>query len=297
MNRDLFYLLVILAIILLCIWIYRKNYPLMSNEGFQQQERFLLKTDSASYDEFYGEIYDKIMLPHERAEYEIDEIIKLLQPESRFSTMLDVGSGTGAVINCLRKKGYKTYGIDQSQAMIDVSKTTYKDIEVKCDNVENPMAFDRALFTHIFCMNFTIYEIENKLAFFNNCFYWLQNNGYLVLHLAEKNSFNTIIPAAMGNSGFDILGKRVLKSEIDFDSFIYSSEYVPLDKKMILKESFIDKKTQNIRQNERTLYMESMDDIILIARKAGFVAKGSFSLETGPSFDKSQQIIILERVA
>lgn len=297
MNRDLFYILVILAIILLSIWIYRKNYPLLSNEGFQQQERFLLKTDASTYDEFYGEIYDKIMLPRERAEYEIDEIIKVLQPEPRFSTMLDVGSGTGAVINSLKKRGYKTYGIDQSQAMIDVSKTTYKDIEVKCDNVENPMAFDRALFTHVFCTNFTIYEIENKLAFFNNCFYWLQNNGYLVLHLAEKDSFNTIIPAAMGNSGFDLLGKRVLKSEIDFDSFIYSSEYVPLDKNMVLKESFIDKKTQNIRQNERTLFMESNDDIILMARKSGFVAKGSFSLAGGPILDKWQQIIILERVA
>jgi SAM-dependent methyltransferase len=297
MNRDLFYLLVILAIMLLCIWIYRKNYPLLSNEGFQQQERFLLKTDASSYDEFYGEVYDKIMLPRERAEYEIDEVIKLLQPEPRFSTMLDIGSGTGAVINCLKTKGYKTYGIDQSQAMIDVSKTTYKDIEIKCDNVENPMAFDRALFTHIFCMNFTIYEIENKMAFFNNCFYWLQNNGYLILHLAEKDNFNTIIPAAMGNSGFDLLGKRVLKSEIDFDSFTYSSEYVPFDEKMVLKESFIDKKTQNIRQNERTLYMESIDDIIFMARKAGFVAKGSFSLAGGPTLDKWQQIIILERVA
>jgi SAM-dependent methyltransferase len=296
MNRDLFYLLVILAIVLLCLWMYRRAYPLNTNEGFQQQERFLLKSDAASYDDFYGEVYDKIMLPNKTATYEIDEIIKLLQPEPRFSTMLDVGSGTGTVIHILQERGYKTYGIDQSQAMIDVSKTTYPAIESKCDNVENPMAFDRALFTHIFCLNFTIYEIENKLAFFNNCFYWLQNNGYLVLHLAEKDKFNTIIPAAM--SSLKPTGKRVLKSEVDFTSFVYSSEYVPLEKeKMILKESFTDKKTQNIRQNERTLYMESADDIILMARKAGFVAKGAFSLEKGPRLDPSQHIVILERVA
>ena len=297
MNRDLFYLLVILAIILLCIWIYRKKYRLDPSEGFQQNERFLLKTDSASYDEFYSEIYDQIMLPYDRAKYEIDEIIRTLQPEHRYSTMLDVGSGTGGVISLLKDRGYRAYGIDQSQSMINFSKKN-KDLEIKCDNVENPMAFDRALFTHIFCMNYTIYEIENKLVFFKNCFYWLQNNGYLILHLAEKDKFNTIIPYALGNTEFDLLGERILKTDIDFGSFKYSSEYVPSSgSKMILKESFTDKQSQNIRQNERTLYMESSEDIIMIARKAGFVAKGSFSLEGSPCRDKWQQIVILERVA
>jgi SAM-dependent methyltransferase len=301
MNRDLFYSLVILTIILLSLWIYQKNYSLGLSEGFQQKERFLLKTDMSSYDDFYCEIYDKIMLPENRAIYEIDEVLKTLQPEKRFSTMLDVGSGTGAVISTLQKRGYKSYGIDHSQSMIDTSKRNYPDlsIEVKCDNVENPMAFDRALFTHIFCMNFTIYEIKNKLAFFKNCFYWLQNNGYLVLHLAEKDKFNAIVPAAMPLTGFDMLGKRLLKTEIDFGSFKYASEYVASDPsdQMIFKESFIDKQTHNIRQNERTLYMESPEDIIMIARKAGFVGKGSLSLESGPTRDGWQQVIILERVS
>jgi SAM-dependent methyltransferase len=256
-----------------------------------------MKSDAASYDEFYSEIYDKIMMPHERACYEIDEVLRTLQPETRFSTMLDVGSGTGAVITLLKKRGYKAYGIDQSKDMIDFAKKG-TDLEIKWDNVENPMAFDRALFTHIFCMNYTIYEIENKLVFFKNCFYWLQNNGYLILHLADKDKFNTIIPSALGNTEFDLLGKRILKTDIDFGSFRYSSEYVPSNgSKMIFKESFIDKQSQNIRQNERTLYMESAEAIIAIARKAGFVAKGSFSLEEAPCRDGWQQIVILERVA
>ena len=303
MNRDLFYILVILAIVLLCIWIYRQKYSAGSSEGFQQNERFLLRTGAASYDDFYSEIYDKLMIPEARATYEIDEVLKTLKPEPRFSTMLDVGSGTGAVVSYLTNRGYIAYGIDQSQAMADASKRNYPDlnIEVKCDNVENPMAFDRALFTHIFCMNFTIYEIENKLAFFKNCFYWLQNNGYLILHLVEKNKFNGIIPAAIpaGNTGTESLGERVLKTDIDFGSFKYASEYVPFEKsdQMIFKESFIDKQTQNIRQNERTMYMESPEKILLIASNAGFIAKGSLSLESGPCRDKWQQIIILERAA
>jgi len=296
MNQDLFYILVILAIILLSIWIYRNFYRLTSSEGFQQNERFILKTDADSYDDFYSEIYDKIMDPYERAEYEIDEVLKTLQPERRFSTMLDVGSGTGAVISTLKNRGYTTYGIDSSQSMNNTAKRN-KDLIIKCDNVENPMAFDRALFTHIFCMNFTIYEIKNKLIFFKNCFYWLQNNGYLILHLAEKDKFNTIIPSVK-NTGFDLSGKRILKTTIDFGSFNYTSEYIPSnDNIMVFKESFKDKQTENIRQNERSLHMESFDEIISIAGKAGFLSKGVFSLENGPCRDEWQQIIILERVS
>jgi hypothetical protein len=54
---------------------------------------------------------------------------------------------------------------------------------------------------------------------------------------------------------------------------------------------------QNIRQNERTLYMNGADDIIEMARNAGFIAKGGFTLTEGPSScrDKWQQIVILER--
>ena len=295
MNRDLFYILVILAIIILCIWIYRKKYSLGPSEGFQQNERFLLKNDQYCYDEFYSEIYDKIMLPDDRARYEIDEVLQVLQPERRFSCMLDVGSGTGAVMSNLIKRGYKAYGIDQSQAMIDYAKRD-GDLEIKCDNVENPMAFDRALFTHIFCMNFTIYEIENKRVFFKNCFYWLQNNGYLILHLVDKDKFNTIIPAS--NTKSITSENRVLKAEVDFGSFQYTSEYVPSkDSIMLFKESFTDKQTQNIRQNERTMYMEPNEDIISIAQKSGFVAKGTLSLEGGPSRDCWQQIIIFERIS
>ena len=266
MNLDLFYLLVILAIVLLCIWLYQQNYPLKSTEGFQQHDRFLLKTDADCYDEFYSEIYDTVTPPEHRI---IDEIIQTLQPDSKLSIMLDVGSGTGHTLSALKKKGYTAYGIDRSPAMIDVSKKTYPSIEIKCENVENPMAFDRALFTHVFCMNSTIYEMENKRAFFKNCFYWLQNNGYLILHLTLNN-------------------KRATKT--DYGSFVYTAESVASKNTIVFKESFIDKQTQNIRQNERTLYTESDEDILSIAKMAGFIPKGSL-------LSDKEHVILLERVS
>jgi SAM-dependent methyltransferase len=297
-NKSLFKLLILLTLIVLGIFIYKKYTKPVFNEGFQQQEKFILKTNQDSYDDFYGEIYDELMLPKQRAEYELDKVIATLQPDERHSTMLDVGSGTGSLVNSLAKRGYRAYGIDKSDAMLQVASAKYPDIQTKCHDVVDPMAYDRALFTHIFCTNFTIYEIENKIQFFKNCYYWLQNNGYLILHLAEKDNFDTIIPAAKDNVLINPLEKRLLKTEIEFHDFVYESEYVSVtETEWLHKESFTDKKTQNIRQNERTMYMHGVNDIIEMARTAGFIAKGSFTMAEGPACcrDKWQQIVILER--
>lgn len=150
-------------------------------------------------------------------------------------------------------------------------------------------------------MNFTIYEIEDKLQLFKNCYYWLQHNSYLVLHLAEKDRFNTIIPGGKTDvlDSIEQLGeKRVTTTIIDFTDFVYKSEYVPNslnNKQLVHKETFTDKSTQNIRQNERVLKFDGFDEIINMAVRAGFIAKGYFTMEKGPSRDVHQRIYILER--
>jgi hypothetical protein len=150
-------------------------------------------------------------------------------------------------------------------------------------------------------MNFTIYEIHDKLQLFKNCYYWLQHNSYLVLHLAERDNFNTIIPGGKpeGLNSIEQLGeKRVTTTIIDFTDFLYKSEYLQNKedtKELVHKETFTDKLTQNIRQNERVLKFESFDEIINMAVRAGFIAKGYFTMEKGPVRDVHQRIYILER--
>jgi 2-polyprenyl-3-methyl-5-hydroxy-6-metoxy-1,4-benzoquinol methylase len=270
------------------------------NEGFQQEETFILKENGETYDDFYGEIYDNLMLPEERVTYEMEIILRTLQPDKPYSNMLDIGSGTGVLVKYLKDKGYNAYGIDKSKDMVNISKSRY-DIDIKNANVEQAMAYDRSLFTHIFCMNFTIYEMENKTQMLKNCYYWLQNNGYLILHLAEKEKFNTIIPggkSAILDSIKQLGDKRVTTTIIDFSDFLYKSEFNESETKkdIIHKETFTDKLTNNIRQNERLLHFDTFDEIIGIALNAGFTAKGYFTMENGPSRDVHQRIYILERI-
>jgi ubiquinone/menaquinone biosynthesis C-methylase UbiE len=286
MKRPLLYLLLFLAIVLAILWYDRTRAT--GKEGFQQSERFILKTDEDSYDDFYSETYDQLMLPEECVKYMADMVLNTLQPDVGYSVFLDVGTGTGSFVNEWKKRGFRAYGIDQSQAMIDVALHKYPDLEIKCDSAVNPMAFDRALFTHIFCVDYTIYEIEDKTRFFNNCYFWLQNNGYLILHLVEKEGFKRVIPAAYDPVLADT---PVLKTTIDFGDFEYFAEYVPFsENRMVFKESFRDRESQNIRQNERTLYLDPIETILGIARQAGFIVKGG--LEDG----KGKKWVIFERL-
>jgi SAM-dependent methyltransferase len=301
MNTNLLELLILCGIILFSIWIYKIVF-INNEEGFQQNERFLLKTGNDCYDDFYTEIYDSLWKPYNRVKYETTLILDTLQPDIEFSNMLDVGSGTGSFLNELKIKGYNVSGVDISKSMSEKAIENYS-LKNKYDyvvgDILDPMMYERSIFTHIFCIDFTLYEFECKKTFFKNCYYWLQNNGYLIIHLADMNNFNPIIPAAKPFTLESIKQfgtKRITTTEIDFPEFIYESDYISkgIDK-IIHKESFTDKKTQNIRQNERTLFFETNEDIIKLAADNGFIAKGYLSLIDGPSRDSFQQIVIFER--
>jgi hypothetical protein len=55
---------------------------------------------------------------------------------------------------------------------------------------------------------------------------------------------------------------RVTNSEVDFVDYRYKSDVKINDKTVILTETFVDSSTANIRQNQQTLYMDSVKDIL-----------------------------------
>lgn len=284
-------LMIICAIILVVLYINKKPRV----EAFQQSEKFVVRTNADIYDEFYSEIYDELMIPEQRVNYEADLIINTIQPDKGFSKILDVGAGTGNLVDMLSKRGYMVTGVDRSASMVEKAVCP-----IIRGDVLDPMLFDRGSFNIILCLDFTIYEMSDKRGFFKNAFYWLEKHGYLVVHLADKDRFNAITPGAkpVVLDTVEQLGpERIKKTEIDFGDFTYSSDYVyGKGCQVCHKETFVDKASQNVRQNELTLYMEGVDEIIDLAVKSGFTVKGGFSLLNGPLRDAAQQIIIFERV-
>ena len=302
-NDFIFQVLILLVFMLLIVILYKRFANKNKGaEGFQQSERFVLKQGDEIYDEFYSEIYDELMKTKDRTTYEIDTIIELVTPNKETSRFLDIGCGTGNTVNLLKEYGYNAYGIDKSEAMVKTAEKLNPNISIKTQDVLDPMAYERTIFTHVLCLNFTFYEIkiEDRLQFFQNCYFWIRGNGYLFLHLVDPDKFDSITPA--GKPPIDSLtngntNSRITDTFIDFIDFTYKSSYdfKPDKKTVVHKETFKDIKTNNVRENEKTIILEPMNDILKYAMKAGFVVKGKWSYLESCLKDENQFLYILER--
>ena len=302
-NKIWMYVLIALLLIYLAIFLYYRVSSRKLNEGFQQQEHFVVRRDNDIYDEFYVEIYDRLMLPEKRVPFELKSIISNTQA-SEASSFLEIGSGTGYLVDALKKRNFQAYGIDLSEPMVEYSTSKYPDIQIKCGDTMDPLAFEKSTFSHILCMNFTIYQFQDKVAFLRNCYHWLLPNAYLVLHLVDPAKYDTIIPAGKPKMEINMQSysdSRITNTEIDFGNFQYSAstQFLPSssdnEEIVVITEKMTDRVSKKVRQNEQTLYMEPVSRIIQTARFCGFIMKGKINyLEQNG--DANQYLYFLEKI-
>jgi SAM-dependent methyltransferase len=275
-----------------------------TKESFIQEPPFIVKRD-----EFSSKIYDKIFHPEKDPHYIIENVFQLTHPNPQFTTILDVGCGTGELLHALNGKGYpNTYGLEKSVAMATECVYKYPSIKVKVGDATEPMTFDKSTFTHIFCVGMTLYEMRDKILFFRNCYHWLKPNSFLIIHLVNRGEFNAIVPA--GNplllkdpatttaiqSPQSYTDTRITNTEVDFRDFKYKSSYDFTKKDtVIFTETFMDTASSKIRKNERELYMPNeMESILYDAQYCGFIVTGQVSYGNFNG-DENQFIFILER--
>jgi SAM-dependent methyltransferase len=306
-------ILILIGLIAFIIVIYKIFYgKILKREGFDQNKKYLLRRNDDIIDDFFVEVYDVINPPETRVESQLNAIIQTTQPSKESSTFLDVGSKTGAVVDTLFDKGYRVYGVDKSDAMVNYAKKIYPTIAISCGDVNDSMLYEKGTFTHILCLDFNIYSFKDKVAFFRNCFHWLKSGGYLIVHLVDKTRFNATIPASIPYNPFNWgfiqanfsdnfkeypKNERSLKTTADFRSFTYDAEYDVQSKsnEVLFREKFTDKETSNIRENEKTLYMEEMGEIINDALFCNFIVQGKMSLADIGGVDPNQFLYIFER--
>lgn len=303
-NPKLFYkkILLFITITFIVYYLYRISEPPKPPiEGFSQDAPFLLKTDLEIYDEFYAQVYEGITERPATCQRELFQIVKMTEPDTRNSVFLDIGCGTGCVVNELTDAGYVAYGVDKSSSMLDFAQAKYPDIGILQGNVIDTMTFDKGLFTHIICTNFTFYEIPDKNQFFRNCYYWLKPNGYLILHLIDREKFSAKkfkdsvmdLPTLFRNMKPE-KKERQLNTSVEFVDFLYEATYEikPQSNAVVFKETFTDKETKHVRQNENTMVVEPIEQILSIANKAGFIMHGKSDSYHG---DKNQFLYVFER--
>ena len=129
-----------------------------------------------------------------------------------------------------------------------------------------------------------------------NCYQWLMPNGYFIVHLADKDKYNPIVPAAnpiLLENPQQYANKRITDSAVNFIGFQYknSCNCKSDDKKVVITETFKDATSNNIRQNELTMYMEKLESIIYMIQKCGFIAHGNVQMKN----DEHQYIYVFEK--
>lgn len=304
-NTFLLYFLVFLLFVYLLYFCIKGSEETLSHKGFSQKERFVVKTSSNIYDNFYAQAYDTIHNPIRRVNYELIQIINETHPSVKKSVFLDIGSGTGETVYRLKEMGYRAYGIEQSNAMVRISRQKYPKLYIIQGDIMDPMKYEKDTFTHILCTYFTIYSIPDKELFFRYCFSWLNPGGYLILHLVDRNNFNMnfiTMPQKNKPNPYDVFNllsnplsiiKDNSETTTDFNGVKYESIYnnENVGKNVATwKERFTDKQTGKIRENEHHLYMESKDAILTFAKSCGFVVQKEIGLK-----DRPNEVLIILR--
>jgi SAM-dependent methyltransferase len=233
-----------------------------ATEGFEQSQPFLMKRDDQIYDGFYAEIYDELNNTADRTGFEYHKIVELTRPSLQHSTFLDIGSGTGHLVNILTKAGYNAHGLDSSKDMVAYSHEHFPNTEIKCGDALQPIQYMNSTFTHITCMNGTVYHFQDKRTLFRNCRRWLKPNGFLIIHFMDKDN------------------DKSQDTELRNVEYKTSRTFHP-DNTVSFVETFTDKATHNVRQNEQTLYMENKEEIVRMIMEQGFIAHAQINMDNG----------------
>jgi SAM-dependent methyltransferase len=281
-NFGKILIFVSLLLIIVVFFKYIQVYSLNTKEGFIQEKEFLFKRGPEIYDDFYASIYDHLVFNDVKNDYEVGVILNQDTPNTK-SIVLDVGCGTGHHVGKLSQiPSVDIIGVDNSQAMIKKAKENYPNLNFRLANVLNKDNFTNNEFTHILCLYFTIYYLENKQQFFNNCMDWLKPGGYLIVHLVDRYKFDPILPP--GNPLYVVspqkyAKERITKTKINFNEFVYNSNFQLNETGNIAtfdeKFKFNDGK---VRKQEHILHMNDIGDIINMAQDAGFIIHAKIDL-------------------
>lgn len=261
---KLLFLILIIMIFFVGISHYSKR------EGFiNQTQKFSLIKGPSIFDEFYSTVYDDIITDNVKDEYQIGTIINKTGPTNK-SLVLDIGSGTGNIVNLFNEKNINAVGLDKSASMVNIAKSKFPNLTFNQGDATNIMLYPAHSFTHITCLNDTIHYIKNKNSLIKNIYEWLIPGGYFIVAVNTSKDFS---PSKHNKSLFN--------------TFTYKSSTENVDGHLVFSEIFKDNNNK-IRKQEHKLYVN--DDIVKIAQDNGFVIESKYNLSPVGYQDKQLYI-------
>ena len=249
---KLLFLILIIMIFFVGISHYSKR------EGFiNQKQKFSLIKGPSIFDKFYSTVYDDIITDNVKDEYQIGTIINKTGPTNK-SLVLDIGSGTGNIVNLFNEKNINAIGLDKSASMVNIAKSKFPNLTFNQGDATNIMLYPAHSFTHITCLNDTIHYIKDKNSLIKNIYEWLIPGGYFIVAVNTSDEFS---PSKHNKSLFN--------------TFTYKSSTENVNGHLVFSEIFKDNDNK-IRKQEHKLYVN--DDVVKIAQDNGFVIESKYNL-------------------
>ena len=309
-------------ILLIIIAVHLVKYKQTTYEHYDDMtsgKRFESKIDDEVFDNFYSKYYDNI---HENKERDVAQLKIIINyaKNKKFVKFLDIGCGTGYHVSVLDKMKYDVVGIDKSKTMIDAAKSKYADCNFNVGDILNNNLYDYSSFTHIICLNKTIYYIKDKDTFFDNCSLLLTSDGLLIIHLINRDKFKPFIIYSNDktvlynpekhnnaitrnlikiNSNLEYVCEYEKNDSYETNKTSEANELTKIDNLnnpySYYKETFQNVETNSVRKNIINLYMPTIEEILAIAKIKGFVVKDKQSLD---SIDHNNEFLfILKKVS
>jgi len=293
-------------ILLIIIAVHLVNYKPLIYEHYDDMtsgKKFESKIDGEVFDNFYSKYYDSI---HENKARDVAQLKIIINyaKNKKFVKFLDIGCGTGYHVSVLDKMKYDVVGIDKSKTMIDAAKSKYADCNFNVGDILNNNLYDYSSFTHIICLNKTIYYIKDKDTFFDNCSLLLTSDGLLIIHLIDREKFkpfiinsndktvlynpekhnNTITRNLIKiNSNLEYVCEYEKNDSYETNKTSEANELTKIDNLntpySYYKETFQNVETNSVRKNIINLYMPTIEEILAIAKVKGFIVKDKQSLD------------------
>jgi SAM-dependent methyltransferase len=252
--------------------IFQKNIETMESDSSPQ---FIIKRGDNIYDDFYVDIYDTLFFYKPKHDYELSLIFEKTSP-TRNSKILDIGSGTGHHVGDINKAGYNVKGIDISRSMIKKAMQNYPNSDFVQGDVLKSITFPSNSFTHIICMNFTIYVINDMDLLFNNCMNWLTSDGYLIVHIADPTMFNPILN--ISESTYSDGPKIISHSTIN--DYKCETTFNIIENNATFTETFKNVHNDDVRKNFHEITMPTPENMKIKADAHGFIFKSRSKLHT-----------------
>lgn len=260
-------ILVFISLLLIVVVFFRTITP--NTESFDVdmvKKPVLFKEGTAVYDDLYANVYDYLVISDVKNDYEIGTIIDNATPSVK-SVIADIGCGTGHEVGKLSSMGLDIIGVDISPSMIQKAKQNYPIFadKFKVGNVLDGNLFKNNSLTHILCLHFTVYYMEDKMLFFHNCMKWLMPGGHLIVHLVDNYKVSSILPTSNPLYSVSPLNSKhqIATREITLNDFVYNSNFKLHDEDLNFNDD-------QLREKQR-IYMEDLPTIVNMAQDVGFL--------------------------